>query len=90
MAEPIKKVTVELAVPKEAMEVVDFLDAVLEKVMSGAPINEYASIFTDIIPAIEGIQNVPNELKSDGKDEIAAYLVHKLMGRLLPSEKPAE
>ena len=79
----MEKVSVTLEVPKESKEVVDFLDKVLEKVMSGASLDSYATLIAEVLPAIDGINKVLDEVKSDGRDEIAGYLVHKIMGRLL-------
>lgn len=77
------KVQVTLDVPKEAKEVIDFIDKVLEKLLTKAPLESYAELFITILPAIDGIGQVKEELKGDGKDELVAYLVHKIMGRLL-------
>jgi hypothetical protein len=76
-------VLVELQVPKEGKELVDFLDQVLGKALSKAPLAEYAELLVSVLPALDGIDELKAELKSEGKDELAAYLVHKLMARLL-------
>ena len=73
-----------MEVPKEAKEVVDFLDKVLEKVLAKAPLAEYANLLAAAMPAVDGVQDIGEELKSDGRDEIAGYMVQKLMARLLP------
>lgn len=77
------KVSVELEVPKEGKELVDFLDQVLAKALAKAPLVEYAELLVAALPALDGIDKIKTEVKSDGKDELAAYLVHKLMARLL-------
>lgn len=81
----VEKINVNMEVPKEGKELVDFLDKVLEKVMGKAPIAEYAELLAAVMPAVDGIAKLGEEMKSDGKDELAAYLVHKLLGRLLPA-----
>ena len=83
----VEKVSVSMDVPKEGKEVVDFLDKVLEKVVNKAPLAEYAELVAAAMPAVDGVTKIGAELKSDGKDELAAYLVHKVMGRMLSAEK---
>jgi len=85
----VDKVIVQMEVPKEGKEVVDFLDQVLEKVMAKAPLAEYATLLTAIMPAVDGVAKLGEEMKSDGKDELAAYLVHKVLARLLPVKEEA-
>jgi hypothetical protein len=74
---------VEFDVPKEGKEVVDFLDAILEKVMAKAELADYATLLVGALPALDGVAAIKDEIKSDGKDELAAYLVQKVMARLL-------
>jgi hypothetical protein len=33
--------------------------------------------------AVDGVAKIGDELKSDGLDEVAAYLLHKVMGALI-------
>lgn len=80
----IEKISYSMEIPKESKEVVDFIDMILEKVMNKAPIAEYATLLVGIMPAIDGVGKLGEEMKSDGRDEVAAYLVHKVMGRLMP------
>ena len=92
----MESVKYEMEVPKEGKEVIDLLDAILEKVLAKAPMAEYAVLFGQASVAVDGIGNIGEEMKSNGRDELAGYMVHKLMGRLLPvkavqaEEKPAE
>jgi len=87
----MEKIKYEMEVPKESKEIIDFLDAILEKVKAKAPLADYASLFGQASTALNGIDMLGDEAKSDGRDEIAAYMVHKLMSRLLPVEDaPAE
>lgn len=84
-------VRVEMDVPKEGKEVVDFLGAVLDKVMSKAELAEYATLLSDVLPAVDGVGKIGDELKSSGRDELAGYLVKVVMEKLLPVEEaPAE
>lgn len=73
----------EMDVPKEGKEVVDLLDKILEKVLAKAPLAEYAVLFGDASVAVDGIAGIKDEIKSSNRDELAGYMVHKLMGRLL-------
>ena len=79
----IEYVDINLSVPKEGKEVVDLVDAILEKVMAKAPMADYTTLLGDLMTAVDGVGNIKEEIKSDGKDELAAYLVHKVLGRLL-------
>lgn len=82
----IEKIAVSMDVPKEGKEIVDFLDKVLEKVMNKAELAEYATLITAVMPAIDGAGKIGEEMKSDGRDELAGYLVQKLLSRLLPAD----
>lgn len=72
-----------MEVPKEGKEVVDLLDAILEKVMAKAELAEYAALFGQASVAVDGISGITEEIKSNNRDELAGYMVHKLMSRLL-------
>lgn len=80
-----------MKVPKELKEVVDLLDKAVAKLKAKAPFSEYADLLGPLMAALEGIGGVGEEIKSEYKDEAAAYLVHKLMGTLLaPAEAAPE
>lgn len=78
-----------MKVPKELKEVVDLLDGIVEKVMAKAEIAGYMELIDELSAALDGITGVKDEIKSQYRDEAAGYLVHKLMGRLMPVEEPA-
>ncbi len=80
----------EMDVPKELKDIVDLLDGILEKVMAKAEMAEYTQLLGDLMTAIDGIEGVGEEIKSQYRDEAVGYLVHKLMGRLLPAESATE
>ncbi len=80
----IEVVKYELDVPKELKEVVDLLDAVLAKVLAKESLASYTELFDELVKAGEGIGAVGDEAKSQYRDEAAGYLVHKLLGRLMP------
>lgn len=81
----VTTVSYTMEVPKELMEVIDLLDGILEKVMTKADVATYIELLDEASAAAGGIQNVAEEAKSQYRDEAAAYLVHKIMGRLLPA-----
>jgi hypothetical protein len=86
----METIKVEMDVPKEGKEIVDFVGAVLDKVMAKAPLADYATLLSDILPAVDGVGKIGEELKSSGRDELAGYLVKVVMDKLLPGEEAAE
>ena len=73
----------EMDVPKEGFEVINFINEILEKVMAKAELAEYAELIGKASVAVDGISKVAEEIKSENRDELAGYMVHKLMGTLL-------
>lgn len=84
----METVSYEMQVPKELKEVVDLLDAIVEKIQSGADFQEYTTLLPKLVAAVDGVQHVTQELQGQYRDEAAGYLVHKLLGRLAPIQKP--
>jgi len=80
----METVNVTLVVGKESKEVVDLIDAILEKVMAKAKIADYVELFDELTLAINGVQNVSEEMKDETRSNLAGYLVAKLMNRLAP------
>ena len=80
----VVKVSVTMEVPKESKEVVDLLAALVKDLKAKKSI---AEIGTDVLPkllvAVEGITAIGEEVASDGKDEMAGYMVQQLMAELL-------
>ncbi len=77
-----------MVVPKELKEVIDFLEEILTKIMKGESITTYMELIDDLYAAIEGVQDIKEEIGSEYRDEAAGYLVHKILGALLPVEEP--
>lgn len=75
-------VKVELQVPKEAKEIVDALAAIAEHFLSGHGIAEAAALLPALLSAAQGAQDVIPAIKSEYKDELAAYLVKRILGTL--------
>lgn len=80
----METVKYEMEVPKEAKEVIDLADAVIEKIMAKSDVSDYLTLIGELSSAIDGIEGVVDEMKGQYRDEAAGYLVHKLLGRLLP------
>lgn len=80
---------VEMEVPKDFAEVVDLVDAIIEKVQSKADISEYLELIAKMSAAADGIKNVAGAIQGQYRDESAAYLVKVLMERLAPGTDPA-
>ena len=85
----VETVAVELSVPKEMKDVVDLADAVLEKVLSKAEASSYLDLVDDLAKAGDGVGQLSEEAKSEHRSDLVAYLVHKLLDRLVPGAPAA-
>lgn len=86
----VQTIVYEMPVPKEGKEVVDLIDAILEKVMAKAPWSSYTDLLDELMVAIDGVQHIGAEIKGEYRDELTGYLVHKVMSRLVPAEDASE
>lgn len=82
----IMKYTMDL--PKDFKEVVDLIDAIIEKVKAKADMAEYLELIGKLTAAADGVQNVSEAVKGQYRDECTAYLVKTLMERLAPGVDP--
>lgn len=80
----METVNVELPVNRDFKEVVDLIDAIIEKVKTKAPIAEYAELIGKVTVAADGFKNVMEAVKTNNRDECVAYLIRTLMQRLMP------
>lgn len=80
----VETVNVNLEVPKESKEVVDFLTAILKKVKAKAPIADYSDLLDEGYAAISGVDMLDDEAKSEYRDDLAGYLVKEVMEEMLP------
>lgn len=87
--ETVQTVEYSMKVPKEGKEIVDLIDGLLEKAMSGASLSSYAELIDELMVAVSGSTGVVAEGQSPYRDELAGYLVHKVMARLMPVKKPS-
>lgn len=71
-----------MKVPKEGKEIVDALSAIASHFVNGGDIAAAAAFLPAVMSAVDGYQAVGEEMKSEGKDELAGYTVHKVWGAL--------
>ena len=83
------KVVYEMHVPKEGKELVDAVHGLVSHFVNGGDVAGATAQLPAVMSAVEGINKLGDELKSDGKDELAAYLVHRLW-EALEKDAPAE
>lgn len=86
----METLAVSMNVPKESKEMVDLLEGVAMKAKAGAEVSEYMELIGKLSSALEGVEKMGDEAKSDGRDEIVAYLIHKIMPVLMPVKVEAE
>lgn len=88
----VVKLPYEMQIPKEGKEIIDALEGLVKHFVAKKPIAEAALLLPAVMTAVDGYDKVGEELKSDGQDELAGYLVHKLLGALkapvVPAVKP--
>ena len=79
----VKTVKSELQVTKEFREIVDFLSAVLRDVKAGKDVAEIAAAqFPALFKAVEGFDELSEEIHSEYLSDNAAYLVKAIMDEL--------
>jgi hypothetical protein len=70
----MQKIDVVMSVPKESKEVIDALTALVADIKAKKSIAEISSgALGNVVKAVEGFDQVDDEVKSDGKDEIMGY-----------------
>lgn len=76
-------IDVVMKVPKESKEVVDALVILVKDIKAKKPIGELAAnALPKVIAAAEGFDQVGGEVKSEGRDELAGYLVQQIFSAL--------
>lgn len=86
----VEKVAYTMDVPKEGKEVADTVHAIVKHFKDGKDVTEAAALLPAVMQAVDGVGKVADEIKSDGKDELVAYLVHKVMDALFTQAPVAE
>jgi len=82
----VQKVEVKMMVPKELKEIIDAVTGLVGHFIKGGDIAGALLLVPSVMTAVDGYEKVSEELKSDGQDEAAAYMVHKVWESL---KKPA-
>ncbi len=79
----VKTISVTMEVPKEGKEVIDFVTGILRDIRAKKSIAVItAGSLTGLVKAVEGYENVPEELKSSFRDELTGYTVQQIFESL--------
>jgi hypothetical protein len=84
----VETLPVQLDVPKEGKEVVDFVFAVTQFFLDKRPLEELVTLVGPMLTAIDGWENLSDEVKSAYRADLSAYLTKKGLDTLLPVEQP--
>jgi len=76
----VTTVPVTMNVPKESKEVIDLLKAIAQNAKEGKKALEYADLIDELAVALNGVDKIPAELKSEHKEDVVAYLVKEVGG----------
>lgn len=83
----VQLVPVTQDVPKESKEVVDFTCDVVAHLLKGGKISELVNLLPEGMVAADGSLKVSEEVGSDNNDELAGYVVQKVLSTL-KTKKP--
>lgn len=75
-------VKVELNVPKESKEVIDLIAKIFDQAKDGLDVNDISAILPEFMAAVQGIENLDDEIKGQNKGAILAYLMGEIGERL--------
>lgn len=76
----MQKVSVTMEVPKESKEVIDALTGLLADIKAKKNLQEViGGALPRVIAAVDGFGQLGEEVKSDGKDELAGYAVREIL-----------
>lgn len=78
----VEKVSYTMEVPKETKELFDAVGGIIEHFKAGKSVTEAMVLLPAVMEAVDGINKVGEEAKSEYLDEGAAYGVHKIIGAL--------
>lgn len=78
----VETVSYTMEVPKEGKEVWDAASALVAHFVNGGDLATAATLLPAVMTAADGAGKVMEELKSQYKDELAAYGVHKMWDAL--------
>ena len=72
----------QMDVPKEGKEIVDSVAAIVEHFKAGKSLADAAVLLPGVMQAVDGYDKLGEEAGSKYADEMAGYLVHKVIGAL--------
>lgn len=75
----IDTVKVEYDVPKEGKEMVDAVHALVKHFLDKKPIAEITLLLPLVMAAVDGYDKIGAEVDSEQRDELAAYLIQKML-----------
>lgn len=79
----VVKIPVQINVPKESKDVIDALVVLIADLKAKKSLVEISSdMLPRLLVAVEGYDQLGDELKSDGRDDLAAYAVSQILGAL--------
>ena len=78
----MEKVKYEMEIGKEGKEMVDAIAVLVQHFIKGGDIVGATQHLGEVAKAVDGAAGVVDEIKSEYNDELAGYLVHKVLGAL--------
>lgn len=76
-------IKVELNVPKESKEVIDLLAKLFDEARDGLGVDDISKVLPELLAALDGLDQVDEEIKGKDRGAILAYLVNEVGERLL-------
>lgn len=77
---PVQLVQHQVGVPKETKDAIDFIADIVDHFKQGKSAAELTALIPGLVAAVTGAQDIDDEFKSEHKEAILAYLVHRLGG----------
>ena len=75
---PVQTIPVSMNVPKEGKEIVDAAFSLVKHFKSGGTIEQAVTLVPSIMAAVDNFKAVNEEVQSEYRDELAAYVVQKI------------
>lgn len=69
-----------IEVPKETKEAIDLVAALIGHFKEGKSLAELTGLLDEFMTAVNGAADIDDEVKSEHKEAILAYLVHQVGG----------
>jgi len=87
--QPIQTIPYTMQVPKEGKEIVDASSAITKHFINGGSMADAYALLPGVMTAVENAKQTMVEMKSQYKDELAGYSVHKFWDALDKDEVEA-